>query len=96
MIAMTLAEIADVVGGTVADGGNAGPVTGPAFVDSRAVVPGGLFLAVQGEHVDGHGFAAAAVQAGAAGVLGAPPTPSGHSGGSRATWSTYSTRPCSR
>ena len=74
MIAMTLAEIADVVGGTVADGGNAGPVTGPAFVDSRAVVPGGLFLAVQGEHVDGHGFAAAAVQAGAAGVLGARPT----------------------
>jgi UDP-N-acetylmuramoyl-tripeptide--D-alanyl-D-alanine ligase len=74
MIAMTLAEIADVVGGSVADGGNAGPVTGPAFVDSRDVAPGGLFVAVQGEHVDGHGFAAAAVQAGAAGVLGARPT----------------------
>ena len=29
-------------------------VTGPAFVDSRAVEPGGLFVAVAGEHVDGH------------------------------------------
>ena len=74
MISMTLAAIADVVGGTVVDDGGAGPVTGPAFVDSRAVVPGGLFVAVQGEHVDGHGFAAAAIQAGAAGVLGGRPT----------------------
>jgi UDP-N-acetylmuramoyl-tripeptide--D-alanyl-D-alanine ligase len=67
---MTLAEIAAVVGGTVVDGDSAGPVTGPAFVDSRAVVPGGLFVAVRGEHVDGHGFAATAVQTGAAGVIG--------------------------
>ena len=34
------------------------PVTGPAFVDTRAVEPGGLFVAVAGEHVDGHDFAA--------------------------------------
>jgi UDP-N-acetylmuramoyl-tripeptide--D-alanyl-D-alanine ligase len=74
MIELTLAEIADVVGGTVADAGQAGPVTGPAFVDSRAVVPGGLFVAVPGEHVDGHDFAAAAVGDGAAAVLGARAT----------------------
>jgi len=74
MIALSLAEIADVVGGTVADEGQAGPVTGPAFVDSRGVVPGGLFVAVPGEHVDGHDFAVAAVEAGAAAVLGARAT----------------------
>src|SRR4051812_2433705 len=74
MIAMTLAEIADVVGGSVADGGGAGSVTGPAFLDSRVVVPGGLFVAIAGEHVDGHEFAPAAVTGGAAGVLGARPT----------------------
>ncbi len=49
-------------------------MTGPAFVDSRAVEPGGLFVAVPGEHVDGHDFAAAAVVAGAAAVLGARAT----------------------
>ncbi|WP_201931200.1 UDP-N-acetylmuramoyl-tripeptide--D-alanyl-D-alanine ligase [Nocardioides donggukensis] len=64
---MTLAEIADVVGGTAH--GDA-VVTGPAFVDSREVVPGGLFLAVAGERADGHDYAAQAVAAGAAAVLG--------------------------
>ncbi|HEY0806604.1 MAG TPA: UDP-N-acetylmuramoyl-tripeptide--D-alanyl-D-alanine ligase, partial [Pseudonocardiaceae bacterium] len=44
-------------------------VTGPVTVDSRAVEPGGLFAAFVGEHVDGHDFAAAAVQQGAAAVL---------------------------
>ena len=39
--------------------------------DSRKVGPGGLFLALPGERVDGHDFAAAAVAAGAAAVLAA-------------------------
>jgi len=73
MIPMTLAEIAAVVDGVV-DGDPSTAVTGPAFVDSRAVVPGGLFVAVVGERVDGHEYAAAAVQAGAAAVLGSRPT----------------------
>lgn len=72
MIAMTLAEIADVVGG--AAHGEA-TVTGPAFVDTRAVEPGGLFVAVVGEHADGHDFAEAALGAGAAAVLGSRQTP---------------------
>ncbi len=71
MIAMTTAEIADVVGG-VAHGD--ATVTGPAFFDSRAVEPGGLFLAVDGERVDGHAYADGAVAAGAAAVLGSRPT----------------------
>jgi UDP-N-acetylmuramoyl-tripeptide--D-alanyl-D-alanine ligase len=76
MIAMTLAEIAAAVDGHLADAGaaNGDAVTAPAFVDTRAAVRGGLFVAVVGEHVDGHDFAAAAVTAGAVGVLGARPT----------------------
>ena len=60
MIPMTLAAIAEVVGG---DAHGEATVTGPAFVDSRAVEPGGLFLAVVGERVDGHEYAAGAVAA---------------------------------
>jgi UDP-N-acetylmuramoyl-tripeptide--D-alanyl-D-alanine ligase len=69
MIPMTLAEIAEVVGGAVH--GDAGlEVTGPAYVDSRKPEPGGLFVAVVGEHVDGHEYAAHAHA-----VLGTRPTP---------------------
>ncbi len=73
MIPMTLAEIASVVGGTV-DGDLATTVLEEAFVDSREPVSDGLFVAVPGEHVDGHDYAAAAVGAGAAGVLGSRST----------------------
>jgi UDP-N-acetylmuramoyl-tripeptide--D-alanyl-D-alanine ligase len=73
MIPMTLAEIASVIDGEV-DGDPTLTVLGPAFVDSRATVEGGLFVAVAGERVDGHDFAAAAVEAGAAAVLGERPT----------------------
>jgi UDP-N-acetylmuramoyl-tripeptide--D-alanyl-D-alanine ligase len=72
MIPMRLSEIAAVVDGEV-HGGEV-EVTGPAFVDSRLVEPGGLFVAVPGERVDGHDFAERAVAAGAAAVLGARPT----------------------
>ncbi|MCD9197546.1 UDP-N-acetylmuramoyl-tripeptide--D-alanyl-D-alanine ligase [Aeromicrobium wangtongii] len=68
MIPMSLAQIADVTGGTVVgDGGIV--VDGAATLDSRAVEPGGLFVAIAGEHADGHDFTARAVEAGAAGVL---------------------------
>ena len=68
MLAMTLAEIADVVGGSV-HGDPEVVVDGPAYVDSRRAGPGGLFVAVVGEHVDGHQYAA-----GAHAVLGSRPT----------------------
>ena len=48
MIPMTLAEIADVVGGEVDGDPHDSSSTGPAYVDSRAPVPGGLFVAVVG------------------------------------------------
>ncbi|MEP6814187.1 MAG: Mur ligase domain-containing protein, partial [Marmoricola sp.] len=72
MIAMRLGEIALVVDGEV-HGGDV-EVTGPAFVDSRLVEQGGLFVAIPGEHVDGHDYAERAVTSGAAAVLGARPT----------------------
>lgn len=68
MIPMTLAEIAEITGGTVV-GDPAIVVDGPASIDSRHLEPGGLFVAIAGEHVDGHDYARRAVESGAAAVL---------------------------
>ena len=71
MIALTLGDIAAIVGGRLAAGTDpATTVTGPAFLDTRQVVPGGLFAAFDGDNVDGHDYAASAVDAGAAAMLG--------------------------
>lgn len=69
MISMSLAEIAQVVQGD-ADGDAAVVVTAEAFLDSRHPVPGGLFVALEGEQADGHHYAESAVAGGAAAVLG--------------------------
>lgn len=77
MIEMTVAQIADIVGGRLADitpaEAAARRITGTVEFDSRAVTPGGLFLALPGAHSDGHDFAAAAIGSGAAAVLAARP-----------------------
>jgi UDP-N-acetylmuramoyl-tripeptide--D-alanyl-D-alanine ligase len=65
---LTLAEVAAVTGGRLHRTDGAALVRAVEF-DSRAIGPGGLFLALPGERADGHDFAAAAVAAGAAGVL---------------------------
>ncbi|MFX4293843.1 UDP-N-acetylmuramoyl-tripeptide--D-alanyl-D-alanine ligase [Streptomyces bohaiensis] len=84
MIPLSIAELAAVVDGKPhglpaapdtdpgADPLNA-PVTGPAVIDSREAAPGVLFAAFEGERVDGHDYAAAAVEAGAAAVLATRP-----------------------
>jgi len=74
MIPMTLQHLADTVGGAL----DSVPdpevlVTGAVTVDSRSVETGGLFVATIGERVDGHDFAAAAVEAGAIAALVARP-----------------------
>ncbi len=69
MIAMTLAQVAACVGGQVEPAHADVVVDAPATVDSREVPAGGLFVALPGARVDGHDFAQAAVEAGAAGVL---------------------------
>lgn len=74
MIPMTLAEVAAVTGGYVDPPAAADVVvSAPASLDSRAVPADGLFVAVAGERVDGHDYAAGAVAAGAAAVLAARP-----------------------
>jgi len=72
MMKMRLADVAAVTGGGLHRATGDEWVTAVEF-DSRVIGPGGLFLALPGERVDGHDFAAAAVAAGAAGVLGARP-----------------------
>ncbi|MDQ0374422.1 UDP-N-acetylmuramoyl-tripeptide--D-alanyl-D-alanine ligase [Cellulomonas humilata] len=74
MIALTAAEIAAATGGVLRGAAATRPalvVSGPVVVDSRDDVTGGLFVALPGEHADGHDYAAVAVAAGAALVLAA-------------------------
>jgi UDP-N-acetylmuramoyl-tripeptide--D-alanyl-D-alanine ligase len=77
MIDLTVAQIADIVGGRLAgispEEAAATRVTGTVEFDSRAVTPGGMFLALPGARSDGHDFAAAAFGAGAVAVLAARP-----------------------
>jgi UDP-N-acetylmuramoyl-L-alanyl-D-glutamate--2,6-diaminopimelate ligase len=63
-----LGTLADVLAPERVVGIPVGEVRGLAY-DSRRVVPGALFFAVPGDHVDGHDFVADAVAAGAIGVV---------------------------
>jgi UDP-N-acetylmuramoyl-tripeptide--D-alanyl-D-alanine ligase len=69
MIRLTLAEVAAATGGELRNADPATVVTGSVEYDSRKVTSGGLFVALAGERVDGHDFAAGAVEAGAVAVL---------------------------
>ena len=70
MIPLTTAQIAEITGGTLNDLCDPNTVvTGTVEFDSRKLTPGGLFVALKGERVDGHDFAHAAWQQGAAAVL---------------------------
>jgi UDP-N-acetylmuramoyl-tripeptide--D-alanyl-D-alanine ligase len=77
MIDLTVAQIAAIVGGELADisAEEAATlhVTGTVEFDSRSVTSGGLFLALPGARADGHDHAASAVAAGAVAVLAARP-----------------------
>ncbi|MHA7134923.1 UDP-N-acetylmuramoyl-tripeptide--D-alanyl-D-alanine ligase [Oerskovia turbata] len=70
MIELTAAEIAAATGGRLV----ADPdvrVSGSVVIDSRRAQEGSLFVALPGEHVDGHDFVPVAVDNGAALVLAA-------------------------
>jgi UDP-N-acetylmuramoyl-tripeptide--D-alanyl-D-alanine ligase len=74
VIALSLAEIASVVGGQTHDIPDPSvQITGPVVRDSRDVESGSLFVAFVGERVDGHDFARQVVDAGAAAVLASRP-----------------------
>ena len=65
---MSLSEVVEATRGRLL----AGPhdaVFSEMFIDSRQVKPGGLFVALKGEQLDGHAFIAQAVERGASGVL---------------------------
>ena len=80
MIPVTVRELASLLGAEVAvPGGLAGPDSGldavltGLVVDSRQVGAGSLFLALPGEHVDGHDYVAGAFARGAVAALTARP-----------------------
>ncbi|MDH3606896.1 MAG: UDP-N-acetylmuramoyl-tripeptide--D-alanyl-D-alanine ligase [Acidimicrobiia bacterium] len=61
----TLEEVAKITNGTATGAADIDSVT----TDSRAVPTGGLFVAIKGEHFDGHDFVDAALAEGASAVL---------------------------
>ena len=77
MIDLTVAQIADIVGGRIVDITPAEAasrrIAGSGGFGARAVPPGGLFLALPGARSDGHDCAVGAVRDGAAAVLAARP-----------------------
>jgi UDP-N-acetylmuramoyl-tripeptide--D-alanyl-D-alanine ligase len=77
VIDLSVARIAEIVGGRLADispeEAAATHVTATVEFDSREVTPGGLFLALPGARSDGHDFARRAVAAGGVAVLAARP-----------------------
>lgn len=77
MIALSIAAIAEIVGGRLSDispeQAARTSVTGTVEFDSRKITAGSLFLALPGARADGHDHAAAAVEAGAVAVLAARP-----------------------
>jgi UDP-N-acetylmuramoyl-tripeptide--D-alanyl-D-alanine ligase len=68
MIALTLAEVAELTGGALTGPADA-VVTGSVTLDSRSVGAGDLFVAVPGERADGHDFLPAAAAAGAVAAI---------------------------
>ncbi|QPR29282.1 UDP-N-acetylmuramoyl-tripeptide--D-alanyl-D-alanine ligase [Edwardsiella hoshinae] len=66
MIATTLRTLADVLDATLY--GDDAPITA-VTTDTRKLTPGCLFIALQGEHFDGHDFAARAGEGGAGALL---------------------------
>ena len=68
MIAMSVAEIAEILEGT-AHQVDLTVIVKDLVTDSRQVVAGAMFVAIRGENVDGHDFAASAINNGASVVL---------------------------
>ena len=69
MIELTLGDIAKIVGGQLRGAEPATSTRGPVEFDSRRITPGSLFLALAGEHADGHDFVPQAITAGATAAI---------------------------
>ncbi|MEX2557359.1 MAG: UDP-N-acetylmuramoyl-tripeptide--D-alanyl-D-alanine ligase [Actinomycetota bacterium] len=68
MLPLTAKEVAEMAAGRL-DGGDPDVVVTGVAIDSRAARPGDLFVALTGEHTDGHRFLGDAVERGASAVL---------------------------
>jgi len=69
MIKLTSAQLADVVGGDARGaGGGARRISG-VTIDTRTLSQGDLFVALQGDHTDGHRYVDTALASGAAAAL---------------------------
>ncbi|MFH7324707.1 UDP-N-acetylmuramoyl-tripeptide--D-alanyl-D-alanine ligase [Aeromicrobium sp. JJY06] len=77
MTPTTLAQVAVATDGRV-EGDDALSVEGPVAIDSRRVTPGCLFVAIPGEHVDGHDYVEAALEGGAVATLATRAVPGPH------------------
>ena len=76
MIALTVAEIVEITGGSLAPGQESRAeqvVSGSVETDSRLVQPGSVFVALRGEVTDGRLFVGSAVERGAALVVAEAP-----------------------
>jgi UDP-N-acetylmuramoyl-tripeptide--D-alanyl-D-alanine ligase len=73
MLPLRAGEIAALSGGRLDGIDAATVVSGPVVVDSREATRGSIFVALQGEHDDGHRFVADAVRRGAALAITARP-----------------------
>ena len=74
MIPVTLGSVADIVGGELVDDETADRSVTNVVIDSRSATTGTLFVALRGEHADGHAFIGDALARGAAGALAEPGT----------------------
>ncbi len=67
-IALSAGDVAAVTAGQLL-AGSAAQIFDGVSIDSRAIAPGDLFVAIRGERFDGHEFVGAAIAAGAAGTV---------------------------
>ncbi|MDQ5920434.1 MAG: UDP-N-acetylmuramoyl-tripeptide--D-alanyl-D-alanine ligase [Pseudomonadota bacterium] len=70
---LTLAQIAVMCGGTLSAASNPELLVESVVIDSRNIGPGSLFVAIKGEHHDGHSFVAEIFNHGAACALVSQP-----------------------
>jgi UDP-N-acetylmuramoyl-tripeptide--D-alanyl-D-alanine ligase len=73
VIAVTVDEIATLLGAQLSGPGDPTATVTALTADSRAASAGALFVALRGEHADGHDYVAAATAAGAAASLTTQP-----------------------
>ena len=75
MIPMTIEEIAKAISAEIKNLDSNIEVTGKVVIDSRKINKGDLFVAINGENVDGHSFCDAAIKNGAVAVIASKELP---------------------